>query len=833
MKNGIFYKIGGRSREMYKSKNIYILLLILISVVFLSVQAVESVSYKWKNVKIGGGGGFVPGIVFNENEKDLIYARTDIGGAYRWNSEKERWVPLTDWVSAEEWNLLGIESLATDPVDPDRLYLAAGTYTNSWTAMNGFIMRSTDRGETFERIELPFKLGGNMPGRSMGERLVIDPNENSILYLGARSGNGLWKSTDYGETWNQVANFPNTGLYVENPDYEYNSDPVGVVWITFDTRSSSFGYPTKDIFVGVADNQEDCIYCSIDAGQSWEAVPGQPVGFLPHHGVISPDGILYISYSDGAGPYDGEKGEVWKYNINTGIWTDISPVSYSSEDNYFGYGGLAVDKQNPDIIMVATLNAWWPDEIIYRSTDGGLNWSPIWEWGIYPERIMRYNHDISAAPWLDWGSADNIQLPEVRPKLGWMIGDLEIDPFNSDRMMYGTGATIYGSNDLKAWDKGEKITIEVKAVGIEETAVTGLISPPEGAYLVSVMGDICGFCHDELDVVQDAFHVPEYGTTTGIDFAELAPNFMVIAAKAEAGSFSRVAFSYDGGNNWFKASNDPVYSEGGGLVAVSANASKVVWVAENSPIYYTTDNGSTWAVSSGIPDNSFVISDRVNPEIFYGFSNGRFYISTDGGISFTVTAETGLPDSTKIKAIPGIEGDIWLAGGADGLWYSSNKGTSFFRIDNVTVADTVGFGKAAPGKEYMAIYITGKINGVYGIFRSDDRGQSWVRINDDQHQYGSINYSITGDPRVYGRVYVATNGRGIVYGDPAGDIPVVIPGDVNGDGAVNVSDYVILRRFLLKMINDEDVMLENADINRDGDVDVLDYNLLRRLKGAI
>ena len=50
-----------------------------------------------------------------------------------------------------------------------------------------------------------------------------------------------------------------------------------------------------------------------------------------------------------------------------------------------------------------------------------------------------------------------------------------------------------------------------------------------------------------------------------------------------------------------------------------------------------------------------------------------------------------------------------------------------------------------------------------------------MRINDDQHQYGSINYAITGDLRVYGRVFVATNGRGIVYGEPSSDSPVPTP----------------------------------------------------------
>ena len=52
-----------------------------------------------------------------------------------------------------------------------------------------------------------------MPGRNMGERLAIDPNRNRILYLGARSGNGLWRSTDYGEHLGRVTSFPATGTY--------------------------------------------------------------------------------------------------------------------------------------------------------------------------------------------------------------------------------------------------------------------------------------------------------------------------------------------------------------------------------------------------------------------------------------------------------------------------------------------------------------------------------------------------------------------------------------------------------------------------------------------
>ena len=48
-------------------------------------------------------------------------------------------------------------------------------YTNSWDPNNGQILISTDQGSTFKPSALPFKVGGNMPGRGMGEvRIYLD-----------------------------------------------------------------------------------------------------------------------------------------------------------------------------------------------------------------------------------------------------------------------------------------------------------------------------------------------------------------------------------------------------------------------------------------------------------------------------------------------------------------------------------------------------------------------------------------------------------------------------------------------------------------------------------
>lgn len=745
----------------------------------------SSQPYTWSNAVTNGGGGFIPGIVFNPIQKNLMFARTDIGGAYRWDPVNLRWIPLMDWVGFDDWNALGVESIATDPVDPTRFYVAAGTYTNSFTTANGAILRSTDQGNTFQRTNLPFKLGGNMPGRSMGERLVIDPNLDSILLLGTRSGNGLWKSTDFGATWSQVTSFTAQGNYVQKAGDIYLGDPDGVVWEVFDPRTGSAGKATQTIYVGVA-NLTTSIYRSTDGGNTWAAVPGQPTGFLPHHAVLSSDGFLYITYNNNAGPYDGTSGDVWKYNTATGAWTLISPVpSTDTANDYFGYGGLAIDAQHPQTIMVTALNSWWPDTMVWRSTNGGTTWTRIWDFTSYPNRSLRYTQDISAAPWLNFGVTNPVP-PVPSPKLGWMVGSIAIDPFNSDHMLYGTGATLYGSNNLTQWDAGNQITISVAAQGIEEAAVTGLVSPPTGtAHLYSTLGDISGFVHASLTTSPPAMYsIPFAGSYTSIDYAELNPSFLVIVGNGNPTANPPVrssGFTFNAGGSWFQGNNDPagLGTNGGGTVAAAADASRVVWAPNGLGAFFSTDNGNTWTASTGLPAGGSVTSDRVNPKKFYAFANATFYVSTDGGVTFNATAATGLPksgDPVRFKAVPGIEGDVWLAGGSNasgvyGLWHSINSGASFTKLANMDKADTIGFGMPASGQTYPALFSSAQVAGVRGIFRSDNEGASWIQINDPQHQWGSTNAAITGDPRIYGRVYLSTNGRGIIYGDISGSVP--------------------------------------------------------------
>jgi xyloglucan-specific exo-beta-1,4-glucanase len=308
--------------------------------------------------------------------------------------------------------------------------------------------------------------------------------------------------------------------------------------------------------------------------------------------------------------------------------------------------------------------------------------------------------------------------------------------------------------------------------------VLGLVSPPTNAHLYSVVGDVSGWRHDDLTKSPaQMYTIPVAGTNRAIDYAELNPNFMVRAADGNPSAnpvVTSTAFSTDGGTTWVAGKTDiPGISYGNETIAAAADGSRVVWAPKNAAVSYTTDNGTTWIASANIPQNAAEASDRVNPKKFYGYGQGKFWISTDGGATFTATAATGLPianDPVVVKAVPGHEGDIWIAGGstghAYGLWHSTDNGSTFTKLSNVTSADSIGFGMAAPGHRYVALYAFATIGGWRGIFRSDDGGTTWIRINDSQHQYAQP-CCITGDPRIFGRVYFGTNGFGIIYGDIA------------------------------------------------------------------
>jgi oligoxyloglucan reducing-end-specific cellobiohydrolase len=717
-------------------------------------------SYVWRPVRIVAG-GFVPGLVAHPTQPGLIYARTDIGSVYRWNAHTGQWIPLTDFQTPANYNLNGPSGPAA-------------------------ILISTDQGATFTSVSAPFQMASNTDGRNTGERLAVNPFNPSELLMGTRY-NGLYKSEDNAQTWSKVTSFPLAS----------SSDGFGIQWVVFDPVNSG------TIYAGVYTTST--VYKSTDDSATWAALPGQPLSWpfsvssgthapAPMRAVVNPDGNVYITYGSYPGPNNMNYGLVEKFNPANNSWTNITPPLDTAEGETSqsgGFCGLTQDPNSAGTVAVSTLDRWYPVDTVYLTHDGGATWIDLAHVtsaaGFAGLDAGNYYFNPSVfgllSPWLTFGGTSP---PTGSAKFGWWMSALLIDPTNPNHLMFGTGATIYATNNLSVAESGSAPTWSVQALGIEETAVTALISPTADANLLSGVGDIGGFRHDELDVAPAAgMYTNPVATSVGsLDWAGQNPAVIVRTQSPSSASTSPCTYgglSGDGGASWTPVPACPtgVNSGNGGALAVDASGTMLMWApaTASSNLQYSTGGGNTWTSVTGLFGNPAAVADKVAPNLFYTFTGSRFYSTgTSGGTAFSQVNSTALTASGLCDGsgcgIPVVnfsqKGDIWLPLGSSGLRHSTDGGVTWTNPSNVTWANSVAVGAAGTATHIPAIYLYGEAApaSVMAIYRSDDGGTTWVQINDAQHQYGGPTL-IQADPRVYGRVYLGMNGRGIVYGEPA------------------------------------------------------------------
>ncbi|MEU1090939.1 1,4-beta-glucanase [Streptomyces sp. NPDC005892] len=701
-------------------------------------------AYRWRTAAIGGT-GFVTGLLFHPSVRGLAYARTDIGGAYRWDHVKARWTALNDFTGWDDWNLLGVEAIAVDPAFPDRVYLALGTYAQSW-ASPGAVLRSEDRGATWSRTDLTVRLGANEDGRGTGERLLVDPRDSETLWLGTRH-DGLLRSTDRGATWAPDPSFPAVPT----------ASGQGVTLLVAAGRT---------VYAGWGDGTASLYRTTASGG--WEPVPGAPVADgatrVPVRAAYDAGSrALYVSWANGPGPNNQSDGAVFRLSTVTGAWSDVTPVVPGGSDA-FGYGGIAVDTRRPGTVVVSTNNRWATVDTLFRSTDHGHTWTSLKDSAVL---------DVSETPYLRWGG---------EAKFGWWIQAVAVDPFDSRHIVFGTGATVFGTRDLVHWAP------EIR--GLEESSVRHLVAPPtpRGAQLLSGLGDIGVMYHESLtsSPSRGMASTPVFGTATGLALATRVPSY-VVRTGWPSGSDAAGAYSRDGGASWQPFAAQPeIAASAPGPIAVSADGKTLLWTfvhwdGTKYPAHRSSDGGASWSEVTTFPKGATPVADPVDAARFYAYDTdtGTVHLSTDAGASFTVGA-TGLPSGDtqfKMAAAPGRTGHLWLSAKTGGLRRSTDGGRTFTAVAGVQESHALGFGKAAPSARkgrsaragYPAVFQTGRVSATHdgvAVLRSDDAGVTWIRINDDQHQWGWTGEVITGDPRVHGRVYLGTNGRGIQYADP-------------------------------------------------------------------
>ncbi len=761
----------------------------------LGMNAVASENYTWGNVRFDGG-GFVSAVIFHPNAENVLYARTDVGGIYRFDFSSSRWIPLMDWISENDKGLYGTEAFALDPTDPKRIYVLAGTgyFSKGRTA----ILRSEDYGATWDTSYVEMLAHGNGMGRQTGEKLAVDPNKPNILFCGSRT-KGLYKSTDYGKTWTRAYE-----IALSNAEGNGLTNVNGISFVLFDASQGTLADgSTKTLYMGISATSKN-LFVSHDGGKTWSEISGGPENLMPHRAKIA-DGNLFLTYSSSEGPHSVSRGAVYKYAIGSGTWTNITPyqdgsttarMGDGSQSASHGFGGISIDPNDANHIIVSTLCFYagrhlyadgsdgWGDRI-YVTTDGGKTWThgQDYEAGV--------NVDANGTAWIP-GNA-----------IHW-AGSIEFNPFNSKEAWVTSGNGVFRTEDITA-----KVPLwKFQSVGIEETVPLDIVSIPGGP-LVTAIGDYDGAAYTDINQSTPR-HSPHIGTTNSLGYAPLANAFVrtghVTDYSSGTGISSDVMYrSDDGALTWTKLETTLKGSQG--TLAMSADGKVILHRPDNSSnVFRSTDNGKTWTAVEGLDGQSQyarITPDPVNPEKFYLVdAQGYLKLSTDGGATFA-NAGTRLQNDASgeyynggglIRTVPGREGhlwvpldqsQVWLAKGysENGLAYTEDGGATWNRVAGVSTAIAVGVGKAKEGSDYETIFIWGIAGGAdnpLGIYRSTDKGKTWIRVNDDTHQYGGPGNGnfVQGDMNHFGVVYMSTIGRGLVVGGPKGSvvpIPSVFP----------------------------------------------------------
>ncbi len=740
------------------------MILLALTLVTRALAEAPTETYQWRNAVIKGT-GFSNGVVFSPVQRNLFFQYTDMGGAYRWDEPQKAWSPLNDWsrYNDQSAQCLGVEALVVHPSSADKVYMVIGTY-NSPAGM----CRSNDGGRTWERTDLVDASGkplvhvnGNGNGRNGGNRLAIDPNDPNQLWFGSRQ-DGLWHSSDAGVTWKRVDSFPAAG------DQAGPARNIGIIALLIDRSSSVPGTASKTLYALVSTTQPDQLFRSNDGGASWQPALAHPSAnaneLLPVRAALTPDGrTMYVTLSDSPGPNGATKGQVIRIDQPSSDQPTIEVCDIPRVGTH-GFSGVCIDPSNPRRVLVSTLDRWAAIDDLFLSNDGGKSWTAA---------DANKHRDDSSAPYAK------------ASKLHW-IGDVQIDPFDPNHAIFTTGYGLYATNDLGALDKGTPPTWRFFNDGFEQSALLEFASPFSGPIsLFCSMGDRDGFRHEDFNVS------PQSGSLGALDGLSRGSSEDIDVARDDSNKLVRlvhpapfVQYSDDNGVHWSwigQVPKDKLPERNRSSIAISADGSRLVYSpgregwgerATTLPLLIaarTTDGWGEWKSPANAPPGGAVLVDLAEPNTFYCHVDSQIWRSTDGGESWTLVCQSTPAKFRNIRAVIGKAGHL-VASSSDrqGVYRSTDGGANWLRLAPQSVDDAyaVGVGAPAPGHDYPALYIAGSANGTTGYFRSDDQGQTWITIGDSQHQFGWVTV-IQGDSRVFGRLYVGTNGRGIVIGEPA------------------------------------------------------------------
>ena len=740
-----------------------------------------------------GGGGFVSGIITGE---DQMYARTDVGGAYRYDYETGDWVQLMDLLTEEQRGLLSIDAFCVDPNNDDNLYMLCGCayFSDAKTA----IFRSKDGGETFDIIDVTdlIQVHGNGYGRQCGESIAVDPDNPDIIYCGgdATAGSsGLIMSEDGGDTWKAVEGYGELGLFTETINWPtWTTHQVKTTGDKYD--GSSNGVATVmitggKVYVGTSVTGVTNMHVADVGSDDFQPLHEDfPTAQMPARINIDADGNLLITTMTGV-IFDRGPGSCFKYNVTTGELTDITPTDVSGNTVSAGYGGVFSDPKDSNKLVATTCAQWysqswsedaWDREAIawgdrfFKSTDGGATW----------REFTPGNKESWGGPLLGEYLQDGGR-PWVRDKAIHWCGAIVIDPRNPDRILVTSGNGVFASDNV--WDTCPQMYFE--ADGIEEVVCLDMVSIP-GGNPVSVIGDYDGFIHTSK--TESTQHMPSMNeltdstaSTAGVAYCPSDPKVMVRLAE----SFAKGYYTTDGGTTWEVLPNVPL---SGAKAAINQleDGSYRIMLSDTGKVSYTDDFGATWkeaSLSDSLSSDIWLCVDAENPQYVYayGYYYNQYYfyskpsatiddaryilmVSDDYGATFstkqTICQYDECDNAFRIAYLG--EGEFVIAAGWYGAYHVTDYGKTVTKLDSVSYAKTMGYG--APEKEggVNSLYLWGQPTSEdpVGVYLSTDAGQTWKAFNVSNTYGGPGNGNfLVGDMNTFGTVYMSTVGCGIVW----------------------------------------------------------------------
>lgn len=318
-------------------------------------------SMEWGMLSIGGG-GFVSGIVTGKN---VMYARTDVGGAYKYNFDTQKWEQLMSFITEQDKGYLSVDAMCVDPTDDDTVYMLCGCgyFSDARTA----VFKTTDGGKTWTEHEVTdlIQVHGNGYGRQCGEAIAVDPDNPDIIYCGsdaAAGESGLIMSRDGGESWEAVKGYGKLDLF----KYEINWP----TWTTHKVKTTADAYDNSangvgtiaiadgKVYVGTSVNGMINMHVADVGSDDFKPLSSElPDDLFPSRINKDADGNLLICYVGGLA-FNGASGGIYRYNIKTGEVTNISPAEN-------GFGSCVSMGDNSNELIATTCGVWslqrWDD----------------------------------------------------------------------------------------------------------------------------------------------------------------------------------------------------------------------------------------------------------------------------------------------------------------------------------------------------------------------------------------------------------------------------------------------------------------------------------------